>query len=76
VGFLIGLVVGAVGVVTFKDFARPVAKNVVKTGIRFARIVQEAGAEVAEELSDIKAEAEADLQTEPKPARKTVKPVQ
>jgi Protein of unknown function (DUF5132) len=77
VGFLFGLLLGAVGAITFKDYARPVAKGVVKGGMRFARVVQEAGAEVAEEFSDIKAEAEADLhEPEPKPARKSTKPVQ
>jgi Protein of unknown function (DUF5132) len=72
-GFLFGILLGAIGVVTLKDYGRPLAKGAVKSGIRLARIVQEAGAEVAEEFSDIKAEAEADLEV-PETAKPAPKP--
>lgn len=77
-GFLFGILIGAVGAVTLKSQLRPLAKGAVKGSIRFARMVQEAGAEVAEEFSDLKAEAEADLQSDTKSAgtrRKSDKPV-
>ena len=72
-GFLVGLLAGAVSVAYF----RPIAKTAVKGGIRFVRAVQEVQAEVAEDLADLKAEAEADLRAEEhKPApHKREKPV-
>jgi Protein of unknown function (DUF5132) len=57
VGFVIGILAGAFGVTYF----RPLAKATIKGSIRFTRMVKEVQAEVAEDLADLKAEAEADL---------------
>jgi hypothetical protein len=68
--FLAGLVVGAVASVALKSSFRPLLRGAVKGSIVLGRKIQEMQAEVAEDLMDLKAEAEAELK-EPHTAHST-----
>ncbi len=63
--FLAGLVVGAAASVVLKSSFRPLVRSAVKGSIVLGRKIQEMQAEVAEDLMDLKAEAEAELQGAP-----------
>src|ERR1700761_7565209 len=62
--FVFGLFVGAVAWSSLKTFARPLARSAIKGTIVLGRKVQEIQAELAEDIQDLKAEAESDLRAE------------
>lgn len=61
---IIGFFAGAFVFTTGKAFVRPVAKGAIKGVILLGRKVQELQAEVAEEIMDLKAEAENEIKEE------------
>ena len=57
---LLGFVVGALAGPLLKPYIRPVAKELIKGGIRFSHEADRLIAEVQEEFEDLQAEAKAE----------------
>src|ERR1041384_8337880 len=68
--FLLGAAAAGVLKVIGGPIARPIVKGTIKGGIKVGRQVQEWAAEVTEDLQDVAAEANAELEDAPKTAKR------